>query len=156
MKKITAVILAALLAFSCIAVVGCKNEEEPKTPFIVGTDETTYEVEGHSEWAGTAWAYVKIVAGDDVIFNGKVTVTSDSLYASEFFYAAVLEKGLSQNGLEAGFVTSIGSYAMEGNMSWIWEYQGNTPTNFAVNDVHVFDGDYLLISYIDYSTYYVF
>jgi len=154
MKKVTAVILAALLAFSCVAFAACKQEEPATTPFVVGTDETTYEVDGHSEWAGSAWAYVKIVAGDDVIFNGKVTVTSDSLYASEFFYAAVLEKGLSQNGLESGFVTSLGSYVMEGNMSWLWEYQGNKPTNFSVNDVHVFNGDYLLLTYVDYMVYY--
>lgn len=142
MKKVLAVVLAALLTISMVA---CAKA--PAAPFEVGKDTATYKVEGASDWAGTVTANVKIVAGDDVLFNGAVTVTSDSLYACEFVYAAVLEKGLSQAGIQEGFITNIGNYSNEDPNYWMWYYQGNNPTNFAINDVHVFAGDYILVSY---------
>ncbi|MBQ0009643.1 MAG: DUF4430 domain-containing protein [Ruminococcus sp.] len=150
MKKLTALIL--VLAMVCAILCSC-GEPAVKAPFEVGSDATVAEVDGHSEWAGTATANVKIVAGDTVLYCGKVTLTSDSLYASEFFKAAVEEKELSQEGLEVGFVTSIGSYVNDANTNtyWMWQYNGNNPTNFAVNDVHVFEGDYLLYSFEEVS-----
>ena len=148
MKKFTALFL--VLAMVCVLACSCNNEPAaPKAPFEVGTDTTVSEVEGHSEWAGTVTANVKIVAGDTVLYCGTVKLTSDTLYASEFFKAAVEEKELSQEGLEVGFVTSIGSYVNDANTNtyWMWQYNGNNPTNFACNDVHVFEGDYLLYSF---------
>ena len=141
MKKVLALVFAALLTVSMVA---CAKTE---TPFKVGDDTTTYKVEGASDWAGTVTANVKIVAGEDVLYCGKVTVTSDTLYACEFAYAAVLEKGISQAGILEGFITNIGNYSNEDPNYWMWYYQGNNPTNFAINDVHVFEGDYILVSY---------
>lgn len=146
MKKLVALIL--VLAMACAILCAC-GEPAVKAPFEVGTDAAVAEAEGHSEWAGKATANVKIVAGEDVLFCGKVTLTSDTLYAYEFFKAAIEEKELSQEGLEVGFVTNIGSYVNDANTNtyWMWQYNGNNPTNFAVNDVHVFEGDYLLYSF---------
>ncbi len=148
MKKIVAAILALTMCALCLC--GCGA----KAPFEVGKDSATYAVEGASSWAGTVTANVKIVADKDVLFCGPVTVTSDSLYASEFIYAAINEKGLSQSGVLEGFITAIGSYVCEGNMYWMWEYQGHNPTNFAINEVHIFDGDYILVTFVDTSVYF--
>jgi len=147
MKKSTN--LLALAVLSSLSLAACEINVTVEAPFEVGEDTATYEVEGHSEWAGSASAFVKIVAGEDVLFNGTVQVTSDTLYASEFFKAACLEKSLNQNGLENGFVTNIGSYENNNDTFtyWMWQYNGHNPTNFSCNDVHVFDGDYLLYSY---------
>jgi len=155
MKKVLAVLLVLVIAVTCICLAACKDtnsdqgKKEASVPFEVGTDVASYTDANASAYASSVCANVKIVAGEDVLFSGKVTVKSDTLYAHEFFNAACEEKSLSQSGLEMGFVTEIGQYAMntETNTYWMWYYNGHNPTSFAVNDVHVFDGDYLLFSY---------
>ena len=160
MKRLSAILLALVMVLSLAACgstqTAAVEEAAPAVtvPFEVGEDTATYTVDGSSSYAGTATANVKIVADEDVLFNGKVTVTSDSLWVNEFIYAAVDELGISQAGIQEGFITSIGDYVCEGDYWWLWEYNGNNPTNFSVNQVHVFDGDYILVTFVDYNEYY--
>jgi len=154
MKKLTAILLSLVLLCTLVCFASCGDKEETPAetkPFEVGTDTTEYVVEGSASYAGTVTANVKIVAGEDVIYCGTVKLTSDNLFASEFFKAALLEKDVAQDGLENGFVNYIGSYTNDftstPNLCWLWQYNGHNPTNFACNDVHVFDGDYLLYTF---------
>ena len=75
MKKIALLLIALMVAlFACTAFAA-------EGPFTPGEDETEYTVDGASGWT-TETAFVKIVAGDDVLYDGKVTLTSDNVLAS--------------------------------------------------------------------------
>ena len=107
MKKFLALFLSLMMLFACSAVA---EEIDMSAPtFEVGEDTAEYEVEGASGY-NVVNAFVKIAAGEDVLFNGTVTLTSDSLTVAEFTLAAIYEIGCGQEGLESGFVTSIGDY----------------------------------------------
>lgn len=147
MKKSVKVFFVALvLGISCLFTVlgaACGSSD---APYEVGTDTTTYEVDGHSEYAYTYSAYVKIVAGEDVLYNGEVTLTSDNMWASEFTYAAIVEKGISQEGVLMGFVTTIGEYTSGDGHYWVWSLNGKS-AGWAANSEHIHEGDYILWSF---------
>ncbi len=132
---------------------------EPKpsgmvAPFEVGSDATEYTVDGSSGWT-SATVNVKIVSGEDILYNGTVTLTSDMLAASEYTYAAIVEAGISQDGVQAGFINSIGDYVAGTNAEGIymfWSYTVNGKyVPFACNQMALLDGDYLLWEYIAYE-----
>ena len=95
--------LAALMGFAA-----CSGG--PDYAWKAGPDTTEYAVAGHTPYAPTYTIFVKIVANEDVLYDGTVTLTSDDMWASEFTSAALSEKGLAQDGLSAGFVNKIGDY----------------------------------------------
>jgi len=122
-------------------------------PFEVGEDETEYEVEGASGYT-VETVNVKIVAGEDVLFNGKVKLTSDTVLASEFTQAAVYEAGCGADGIESGFVTYIGDYAngndADGNyVYWSLSINGKY-VPVSCNQIAVLDGDYILWDFVTY------
>ncbi len=129
----------------------------PAEPFKVGSDTATKTVEGSSEWATKASAYVRIyvVAEKKELFNGKVTVTGDDRYASDYVIAACEKKALANDGVAAGFITKIGEYSSNDTTAtyWGWTYNGHVTsdtdcgTMFAVNQIHIFEGDYIDITY---------
>ena len=122
-------------------------------PFEVGEDTAEYEVEGASGW-NKANVNVKITAGDDVLFNGVVTLTSDTLSISEVTIAAIYEVGCGQEGLEAGFVTSMGDYVAGTDADGNYVYWANTVNGkyvpFSCDQYRVLDGDYVQWDFVTY------
>ena len=123
-------------------------------PYKVGEQTTAYTVEGASGWT-TENVYVKIVAGEDVLYNGTVTLTSDNILVSEATYAAITEAGISQDGVLAGFVNSIGDYVggtdADGNTVY-WGYTVNGKyVPFGCNQMPVLEGDYILWEFQTYT-----
>lgn len=112
-------------------------------PFVVGDDYTEYAMEGAGTWAPTYEANLRIAAGDDELFNGKVKLTSDGMYVGEFVYAAGLENGFSTDGALDGFIYTMGEYVGGANNCY-WTYTINGKSvNWACNEVHVLENDYI-------------
>jgi hypothetical protein len=157
MKKAFSMLLAVVMLACCFS--GCAKQAEtpaevPAVPFEVGTDKTEYVVDGSAGWTSYP-VYVKIVAGDEVLFNGTVTLTSDNMFVSEITFAAITEKGLSSDGVQVGFINSIGDYVAgndaEGNYMY-WGYTVNGKyVNFACNQMRALEGDYILWEFQKYD-----
>ena len=153
MKKFFALFLSLMMLFACTAMAEDAIDMSAPT-FEVGEDSAEYEVEGASGW-NVVTAYVKITAGEDVLFNGPVTVTSDNLTVTEFTLAAVYELGCGQEGLEAGFVTSIGDYVAGTDADGNYVYWANTVNGKYVphicSEMKVLEGDYINWDFITYD-----
>ena len=136
--------LAALMGFAA-----CSGG--PDYAWKAGPDTTEYAVAGHTPYAPTYTIFVKIVANEDVLYDGTVTLTSDDMWASESTSAALSEKGLAQDGLSAGFVNKIGDYEnkeIDGEyMYWNFGING-VSSNWGCNQIRCVDGTYLLWGYI--------
>ena len=158
MKKFVSALLTAAMLLSLTA---CGNKDQgekeppkPQVPFEVGTDTTEYAVEGAAGWT-VQTVNVKIAAGEDVLYNGTVTLTSDNQFVSEVVYAAIVEAGISQDGVLSGFINSIGDYVAgtdaEGNYTY-WGYTVNGKyVPLACNQMRVLEGDYVLWQFQTYS-----
>ena len=122
-------------------------------PFEVGEDTAEYEIEGASGW-NVANVNVKITAGEDVIFNGVVTLTSDTLSVAEATMAAIYEVGCGQEGLEAGFVTSIGDYVAGTDADGNYVYWANSVNGkyvpFSCDQIRLLEGDYVQWDFVTY------
>ncbi|MGI6644173.1 MAG: DUF4430 domain-containing protein [Bacilli bacterium] len=119
--------------------------------FEVGEDRVTAESEGATEWSPTFDVNLKIVGGgDDVLFNGIVSLKSPTMMGSEFLKAAVTEKGIAQEGIDIGFVTTLGDYTnnAEDNIYWGYTINGIMP-DFGCNTFQMRDGDYMLWTYAE-------
>ncbi len=142
MKKILAFVLAAVMILYLAACGSTKSE----VPFEVGKQSTEYTVDGASGWTKQT-VNIKIAAGEDVLYNGTVTLTSDDQFVSEATYAAITEAGISQDGVLAGFVNSIGDYASGTDADGNYVYWGYTVNGkyvpLACNQMRVLDGDYI-------------
>src|SRR5574344_1896694 len=140
---------AALMLLSAVS---CGGTSSDKAYFEVGKDAVTATTEGASKYAPTFTVNVKIVGGkEEEYFNGKVTLTSDTMNASEFTYKAINDKGLAQEGIATGFVTVIGDYTggAVGDDYYFWNYTVNdVVANWGCNAYMMRDGDYLLWSFI--------
>ena len=142
MKKILAFVLSAVMILSLAACGSTKSE----VPFEVGKQSTEYTVDGASGWTKQT-VNIKIAAGEDVLYNGTVTLTSDDQFVSEATYAAITEAGISQDGVLAGFVNSIGDYASGTDADGNYVYWGYTVNGkyvpLACNQMRILDGDYI-------------
>ena len=142
MKKILAFVLAAVMILSLAACGSTKSE----VPFEVGKQSTEYTVDGASGWTKQT-VNIRIAAGEDVLYNGTVTLTSDDQFVSEATYAAITEAGISQDGVLAGFVNSIGDYASGTDADGNYVYWGYTVNGkyvpLACNQMRILDGDYI-------------
>lgn len=157
MKKAFSILMVVVMLACCFT--GCAKQAEapaevPAVPFEVGTDKTEYVVDGSAGLTSYP-VYVKIVAGEDVLFNGTVTLTSDNMFVSEITFAAITEKGLSSDGVQAGFINSIGDYVAgndaEGNYMY-WGYTVNGKyVSFACNQMRALEGDYILWEFQKYD-----
>lgn len=152
-KKFVATMMALVTLVLALALTACSSG--PEWMWKPGEDSTTYEVAGHGPYAPTYTVYVKIQAGDDVLYDGTVTLVSDDMWANEFTSAALSEKGIAQDGLSAGFVNKIGDYEnkeIDGQyMYWSWSVNG-VMGNWGCNQYRLVDGMYLLWEYAA-STY---
>ncbi len=152
-KKFVATMMALVTLVLALALTACSSG--PEWMWKPGEDSTTYEVAGHGPYAPTYTVYVKIQAGDDVLYDGTVTLVSDDMWANEFTSAALSEKGIAQDGLSAGFVNKIGDYEnkeIDGQyMYWSWSVNG-VMGNWGCNQYRLVDGMYLLWEYVA-STY---
>lgn len=153
MKKFFALFLSLMMLFACTAFAETAVDMSAPT-FEVGEDEAEYTVDGASGW-NVVTAFVKIAAGEDVLFNGPVTVTSDNLTVAEFTLAAIYEVGCGQEGLEAGFVTSIGDYVAGTDADGNYVYWANTVNGKYVphtcTDMKVLEGYYIEWDFIAYN-----
>ena len=142
MKKILAFVLAAVMILSLAACGSTKSE----VPLEVGKQSTEYTVDGASGWTKQT-VNIRIAAGEDVLYNGTVTLTSDDQFVSEATYAAITEAGISQDGVLAGFVNSIGDYASGTDADGNYIYWGYTVNGkyvpLACNQMRILDGDYI-------------
>ena len=142
MKKILAFVLSAVMILSLAACGSTKSE----VPFEVGKQSTEYTVDGASGWTKQT-VNIRIAAGEDVLYNGTVTLTSDDQFVSEATYAAITEAGISQDGVLAGFVNSIGDYASGTDADGNYVYWGYTVNGkyvpLACNQMRILDGDYI-------------
>lgn len=152
-KKFVATMMALVTLVLALALTACSSG--PEWMWKPGEDSTTYEVAGHGPYAPTYTVYVKIQAGDDVLYDGTVTLVSDDMWANEFTSAALSEKGIAQDGLSAGFVNKIGDYEnkeIDGQyMYWSWSVNG-VMGNWGCNQYRLVEGMYLLWEYVA-STY---
>lgn len=153
MKKFFALFLSLMMLFTCVAFAETAVDMSAPT-FEVGEDETEYAVEGASGW-NVVTAYVKITAGEDVLYNGKVTLTSDNLTVAEFTQAAVYEAGCGAEGIEAGFVTSIGEYVAGTDADGNYVYWANAVNGKYVphtcTDMRVLEGYYITWDFVTYN-----
>ena len=151
MKKFVALFLSLMMLFACTAMAETIDMSAPT--FEVGEDSAEYEVEGASGW-NVVTAYVKITAGEDVLFNGVVTLTSDTMSIAEVTMAAIYEVGCGQEGLEAGFVTSIGDYVAGTDADGNYVYWANTVNGkyvpFSCDQFRLLDGDYVQWDFVTY------
>ena len=151
MKKFFALLLSLMMLFTCTAFAETVDMSAPT--FEVGEDTAEYEVEGASGY-NVVNAFVKIAAGDDVLFNGTVTLTSDTLTVAEFTLAAIYELGCGQEGLEAGFVTSMGDYVSGTDANGNYVYWANTVNGKYVpiicSEFRLLDGDYVQWDFVTY------
>ena len=152
MKKFFALLLSLMMLFTCTAFAETVDMSAPT--FEVGEDTAEYEVEGASGY-NVVNAFVKIAAGDDVLFNGTVTLTSDTLTVAEFTLAAIYELGCGQEGLEAGFVTSIGDYVAGTDANGNYVYWANSVNGKYVphtcNTMPVLEGYYINWDFVTYN-----
>ena len=153
MKKFFALFLSLMMLFACTAFAETAIDMSAPT-FEVGEDSAEYEVDGASGW-NVVTAFVKITAGEDVLFNGPVTVTSDNLTVAEFTLGAIYELGCGQEGLEAGFVTSIGDYVAGTDADGNYVYWANSVNGKYVphtcTDMKVLEGYYINWDFITYN-----
>lgn len=152
MKKFFALLLSLMMLLTCTAFAETVDMSAPT--FEVGEDTAEYEVEGASGY-NVVNAFVKIAAGDDVLFNGTVTLTSDTLTVAEFTLAAIYELGCGQEGLEAGFVTSIGDYVAGTDANGNYVYWANSVNGKYVphtcNTMPVLEGYYINWDFVTYN-----
>lgn len=154
MKRSVSVLLAVLTALTLAACGGDGGGGKPQVPFEVGTDTAEYTVDGAAGWT-VQTTNVKIAAGDDVLYNGTVTLTSDNQFVSEVIYAAITEAGISQDGVLSGFVNSIGDYTTGTDAEGRYTYWGYTVNGkyvpLACNQMRVLEGDYILWEFQSYN-----
>ena len=160
MKKHLAILLVALMLVSSVgSLFGCASTNEPakealSVPFEVGSDTAEYVVDGSSGWTSYG-VNLKIVSGEDVMFSGVVTLTSDDMFVSEATFAAITEKGISSDGVQSGFITSIGDYVSGNDADGNYLYWGYTVNgkmvNFACNQMRALEGDYILWDFQKYD-----
>jgi|GEM_PF-1060170 len=145
------------IVMSAVALVGCgttssssaSSEETFDWQFAVGTDAVTAEGAGTTEWSPSFTINLKVVGGaQEDLFSGTVTLKSDTMWASEFLKAAVTDKGIAQDGIDVGFVTTLGDYAnnAEESMYWMYTINGASPS-FGCNQYQLRDGDFMLWTY---------
>lgn len=141
------------IAVAVVSLAGCAKTETEEVvdawKWVPGAEDVTYVSPAADEWSPTFSAYVKIVGGNDtVLFDGKVTLTSPQMMASEFLAAAITDKGLAQEGLDVGFITKVGDYENDAttNTYWMYYVNGEAP-NWASNDFRLRNGDFVLLSY---------
>ena len=119
--------------------------------FTPGSDVVEYEAAGASEYDPTFTVNLKIVgAEDDVLFDGKVTLKSATMWANEFLQAAVSDKGLAQSGIEVGFVETLGDYTNNStdNIYWGYTVNGVSPM-VGSNQYQLRDNDYMVWTYAE-------
>jgi hypothetical protein len=156
MKRLVKLV-SLMSALSCLAACGATGTAAcsvSSAPFEVGKDAVVATTSGASQYVPTFTVNVKIEGGkQEDLFNGTVKLTSDTMWASEFTTEAVTDKGLSQDGIATGFVTTIGDYTggAVGEDYYYWSYTVNgVYANWGCNAYQMRDGDYLLWQFIKY------
>ncbi len=146
MRKV--MVLFMVMAMAIAAVTGCSKEEAKKT-WKPGKDSVTVKSESASTYTPTFTIFLKVVGGDEtVLYDGSVTLTSDTMMANEFLKAAITDKGLAQDGIDQGFINRLGDYENNStdSMYWMYTINGETPA-WGSNQLQLRDGDYMLFTY---------
>lgn len=148
------------VGMSALVLAGCGNSSTSEDPgfdwkFAVGTDTVESEALDATQWSPTFTINLKVVGGaQTVLYNGTVQLKSNTMWASEFLKAAVTDKALAQDGIDVGFVTTIGDYVnnAEDGIYWMYTVNGISPS-WGCNQFQMRDGDYMLWTYevVDWS-----
>lgn len=150
MKKTKRLLVAVMVMAMVISVFGgCSKKEDVKKTWKPGTDAVTSTSETASTYTPTFKIFLKVVGGDKkVLYDGQVTLTSDTMWASEFIKAAITDKGIAQDGIDVGFITKLGDYENNAtdNIYWTFTVNGVTPS-WGCNQLQLRDGDYMLWTY---------
>lgn len=149
MKKYTKAVTIVVAIMLMMALLTACAEKAPEWQFEVGEDAVTSTTEGSNEYAGTFNVNLKVVGGNDTeLFNGVVTITTNTQWCSEVIKAAVTDKGIAQEGIDVGFITRIGDYEnnSETGLYWLYEVNGVSP-NFGCSTYQFRDGDYIVLEY---------
>lgn len=148
MRKVLCTVVLTMLL---VALFGCQlGDKKPEWQFEVGTDSASYEAPDANQWTPVFEVNLKVVGGNNtVLFNGKVSVKSNSQLVSEALKAAMTEKGLAQEGIDVGFVTTLGDYTNNSETSTYWMYSVNDvdSPSWGCNQYQLRDGDYVLWEY---------
>jgi hypothetical protein len=151
--RVVALVLAMVMATMMFA--GCsgtpKNNEETEAAglWTPGGDSVTVVSEAASTYSPTFTVNLRVVGGnEDVLYDGTVTLTSDTMWTSEFLKAAITDKGLAQDGIDTGFINKLGDYENNSTDSIYWGYTVNgVYAAWGCNQLQLRDGDYVLFTY---------
>ena len=121
--------------------------------FEAGSDYVEEEAIGAGEYDPVYAVSLKVVgAGNDVLFNGVVSLKSPTKWANEFLKAAITDKGLAQSGIEVGFVDTLGDYMNNSADGYYWLYQVNGESPMVgCNQFQLRDGDHMLWQYMRFE-----
>jgi hypothetical protein len=152
MKKALLSVVLSLVMLLLLA--GCQQpqqqQEKPEWQFEVGQDFVEYTAPETTQWSPVFTVNLKVVgANNEVLFNGKVKVKSDTQLVSEALKAAITDKGLAQEGIDVGFVNKLGDYANNAETSTYWMYEVNevSSPSWGCNQYQMRDGDFILWEY---------
>lgn len=109
--------------------------------------------EGAGEWDPTYTVEVHILAPEGaVLFSGDVALKSPTMMAGEFLAAVAAQKGIAQEGIEAGYVTSLGDYTNNTTAEtyWLYTVNGFSPA-VGCNQYQLRDGDVMVWEYQKYQ-----
>jgi len=105
--------------------------------------------EGAGEWDPTYAVEVRILAPEDeVLFSGSVSLKSPTMMADEFLAAVTTQKGIAQEGIEMGYVTTLGDYTNNTTTEtyWLYTVNGLSPA-VGCNQYQLRDGDVMVWEY---------
>lgn len=139
------IILSVVAAASFLILSACgKSGQETVAPFEVGTDICECVSENASTYSPKFTVNFMIVVGDsEVLYNGKVTLTSTTMLCSEFLNAACESKGYVIEDRD-GIVTRIGDYIENAHEKLYWSYDLNGEMAlFGYKRLQLRDGDYV-------------
>lgn len=149
MKKMRkAIAVFAAMTMALVMFTACSGGESKKA-WKPGSDTVTAVSESASSYTPTFTVYLKVTGGDSkVLYDGSVTLTSDTMWANEFLKAAITDKGLAQDGIDQGFINKIGDYENNSTDSiyWMYKVNGEAPA-WGCNQLQLRNGDYVSFSY---------
>jgi hypothetical protein len=105
--------------------------------------------QGAGEWDPTYTVEVHILAPEGkVLFSGDVSLKSPTMMAGEFLAAVSAQKGIVQEGIDAGYVTALGDYSNNTTTEtyWLYTVNGLSPA-VGCNQYQLRDGDVMVWEY---------
>lgn len=154
MRKVGVLFLAVMMLIVLASCMTSQNSlaVEKADFFTVGSDIAEAVAETASAYSATYTINLRIVAEDDELFNGHVSVQSDTQMLNDYVLAAVKEKGLDFVENEQGYISQIGSYVNDNNAWVYWTlYLNGEMADFGPMSLQVRNGDFIEYRFEAYS-----